>query len=67
MLIVTPSSDQRGNRSYAVWEYDTSRPRNPSAADPRARYAAKGIIGVFSSLSAAQGMSTRQGEDAASG
>lgn len=55
MKLITPMTDlQTGRDRYAVWEYDEDRPRNPDAADPRQRYAVKGLVGSFKTLSDAE-------------
>ena len=54
MKLITPTADMAtGRPAYQVWEYDTARPRNVNAVDPRARYAVKACVGSFPSLEAA--------------
>jgi len=40
-------TDHRGRTSFAVWEYDETRPRNLGAEDPRARFYVKEFVDIF--------------------
>jgi hypothetical protein len=50
MRLITPTSDQSGHRTFAVWEYDTGRPRRPASPDARKRYSVREFIGTFRTL-----------------
>lgn len=55
MKLITPVTDLAAGRGrYQVWEYDTARPRNLEADDPRARYAVKGLVGNYRTLAEAR-------------
>jgi len=47
MRLITPMTDHRGRTSFAVWEYDETRPRNLGAEDPRARFYVKEFVDIF--------------------
>lgn len=50
--LITPTTDMASGRpAYQVWEYDLERPRNLNSADPRRRFAVKGLLGCFSGMS----------------
>lgn len=53
MRLATQLIGPNGSRWW-VWEYDEARPRDLDAADLRARYAVKRLVGVFASLPEAE-------------
>lgn len=53
-FIISPAIGQQGRAEHWLWEYDLSKPRNPSAADVRAHHAVKRLVGVYRSDADAQ-------------